>query len=60
MISDMREFEKYHKQSWKGYAINPEFWLRSAKNLKNAADVLRNSCWPKKRCFRALVAKKSV
>ena len=56
MISDMREFEKYHRQSFSSLAKDPESWLFMAKNLKNAADALRNSCWPKERCFRDLDA----
>lgn len=59
MISDMQEFEKYHKQSFSSLAKDPESWLNSAQNLKNAADVLRNSCWPKKRRFHDLKAAKS-
>lgn len=49
MISDMREFEKYHKQSWKGYAENPYFWLIKAEALYDAANAIRNVFWPKRR-----------
>lgn len=49
MISDVREFEKYHRQSWEGYAKAPYFWFIKAEVLYDAANAVRNTFWLKKR-----------
>jgi hypothetical protein len=48
--------DKFHRQSWSQIAKDPKAWLCYAENLKHAADVLRDNCWPRQRKSDDLIA----
>ena len=55
-MNNQSEFDEYHRESWSQTAKNPKAWLCYAENLKHAADVLRDNCWPRQKKSNDLIA----